>query len=233
MSKDSACCETTEPALSWPSSWAPEVFQPPRGTAPVDWTAIVFGSYDLRSHACDCSFVHNVPIDGVLKDVYPPPPIWRTLGDRYRTYLDIALGRPEPDSPSYLTARNLRDWTPFAERPGVASGVVPLSYLSAISIPGDFTADESLAQSVAAAAFSAGTTLPYRLREGDQTDFWPRILPNAPTATRQLPSKNAPIRLIGTLAENFAVTLTRPSLPMLAAARSLAVREMPIWLVYV
>lgn len=232
----SDCCSINEPVLTWPSSWAPNAFQP-IFSFPVDWTAAVFGRYDLRARACDCPVVHNVLVDGARKDVFPPPPIWRTRGDYYDTHIDIVLGNRQADSPSWLTAAYLRAAALQPGDPGVVPGVVPLGWLSGVAVPTDFTSQELAAQAAAEQAFTTGVTLEQiQLDLAPPSPFWSSTVTASPLAklasyqSGGLP--NVPRRLVAKMTTSGVLTVDRESATILAAARAQSLREIPLFVVY-
>ena len=231
----------------------------PSLSAPADWAAIVYGQYDavqVPYHPGIPEYAQRgyvgpdwpppVAIGGASTNIGPAPPIWRTSGDYHQSHIEIALGRAEPDSPTWLSAAHLRAECLQKGRYGSRRGIVRLSYLDAVQVPDvdDFDGVELSAMQFAEEAFASGVPIAnphFQTKEpiGAPGDgYWPTFIPNSPLADlypwqRALGARNSPVELIGRLSEAGVLTVDFRSLPILAAARSLSVRELPLWVVYV
>jgi hypothetical protein len=126
---------------------------------PTDWAAYVFGRHDVTPYPDGpgvpqgdhvlagpnfvATFVGGLEVDTT------PAPTWRTYGDYHSTHLDILLGRPEADSPPWLSAAHLREATLQPRQSGTTWGIVPLSYFASVTLPTDFSADDPRGGSLA------------------------------------------------------------------------------------
>jgi hypothetical protein len=236
-------------------------------TLPTDWAAVVFGRHDVTPYPHPAGappgavelagpgFVATIV--GARQVDTTPAPTWQTSGDYHSSHLDIVLGKTQPDSPAWLTPAHLRETALQPGAQGVIHGIVPLSWLSSVVLPTDFTADELAAQSSAEDDFSAGRPLQNKTIGTPSHPFWLDVFASplaagpawAPTAilgvrsnpilvsSWQVPPpvvlRNSPISILATLTAAGALTVERASSTILAAARALALREVPIWVVYV
>jgi hypothetical protein len=185
-------------------------------------------------------------VDGHEIDVTPAP-IWVTNETYLASHIDIVLGRPQPDSPTWLTAAYIRECALQPGNVGISAGVVPIGYLDAIVVPTDFNDVEAAAQAAAETAFNTGqriedllapdgVKLVNKLLLPGGAKLWPSTLTPSPLASLRKfdPQVSShPISIQGTLTNDFVYMVDRSSMPILAAARALALRDVYIRCVYI
>jgi hypothetical protein len=227
----------------------------PSLAAPADWAAIVFGQRDVTAYP-DGSGMGIPPGDHVLVGPGFVPTFVggrETVGDYHESRIEIVLGRPQADSPAWLAASHLRERALQPGESGVVSGVIPLSWLSAVVLPTDFSATELAAQALITTAFNSGQRIE-AIRESsgrpamdsiitpDRHRFWPSVAPRSPLATPptylhgaawgQLESYD-PNAIVGTITQASVLTVDRLSMSLLAVARALSLKEVLLSAVYV
>jgi len=140
-----------------------------------------------------------------------------------------------------MTLRYLRESALLIGRPGINYGIAQLAFLDVFPTPTDFSAAELAAVTAAEGYFTRGQPLSL---VGDGTPTAPELLwlrdlvsplakPYSWESAKQLSHANNPVSIIVLVTASGALSIERTSTTILAAARALAVKELPVWAVFV